>query len=256
MLIIFREVFNAPISGTGSTTVYTPAELNAPLAQADTFYISARTTQVSGTSVTLTVAIEHSNDGVNWTNKSTPISAASVTANNVNLNYGWDTGTTPGGCFHRLAITLGGTNPSGMVQVMVAGRATVGQGDPIFAMKIWDGPVSGTGTTFAYTDPAIGPTLAQADKMFMHARVTQVSGTSPVLTVAIQSSNGGVNFETGANQKATPINGVGINPNAINNLFGQDTNTVIGGGLYRVEIKLAGTNPSAQIELYVTGREA
>ena len=256
MLVILQEVLNAPISGTGSTTVYTPSELNSVLAQGETFWVSARTTQVSGTSPTITVAIEHSNDGVNWTNKATPISAQSLSANAVNLHYGQDTGSTPTGGFVRLAITLAGTNPSGQVQVIVAGRASEGP-RVLYHMKVFDGAISGTGTTTVYTDPSLGSQLAQADKLFVHARVTQVSGTSPTLTIGVQTSNdGGVNFDTSANQKATPINGTSLTANSVNNIYGSDTNTNIGGGFYRFAVTLGGTNPSAQVELYVCGREA
>src|SRR5688572_4054877 len=156
MLCFLITAWDAPI--TGATTVYTDVSLNEELAQADSFFLAARASQVSGTT-NLAVAIEHSNDGVNWTNKSSPIPSTLVSG--VQFVLGQDTGSTPGGGFHRLAITLSGTTPSAHVQITVAGRTAEGPQRILYSTKIWEGSISGA--TTIYTDPALGAALATAD---------------------------------------------------------------------------------------------
>ena len=94
------------------------------LGSADKFLFEARTAQATGTSPTLTVILEHSNDGVNWTTKSTPINAASLTADENELNWGNDSGSTPMSRYGRLNVQIGGTSsPGAHVMIIVTGRS-------------------------------------------------------------------------------------------------------------------------------------
>ncbi|MBZ0119209.1 MAG: hypothetical protein K8H88_19600 [Sandaracinaceae bacterium] len=122
MGILFNQrVFEGPISGT--TAVYTPAELNRSLAQADKFFLSVRAAQSSGTSPTVTVALEHSNDNVNWTNKATLLSAQALSTSAITHLFASDLGTSNvGGSFMRLSVQLGGTTPASNLQVTLCGR--------------------------------------------------------------------------------------------------------------------------------------
>ena len=123
MAVLFCDkCFEQGISGT--TAIQTTPEKYAMFAQAEKFFLQARATQVSGTSPTLTVAIEHSNDGVTWTTKATPISAFGLSAGAINGTTGSDLGTAAvGGAKVRLTISLAGTTPSAFVEIWLTGRS-------------------------------------------------------------------------------------------------------------------------------------
>ncbi len=117
-------VYEGGISGT--TTVYTGPEHYRRIASGEKFAVQARVTQVSGTSPTVAIVLEHSNEGVAaaaWVTKSTPVPATAVTANQANFLQGQDAGTTPGMANMRLAITLGGTTPNAYVEVWLTVRS-------------------------------------------------------------------------------------------------------------------------------------
>lgn len=127
MILYNMKVFEGGITGAATAdAVYTPSELNARLGQADKFFFSARVAQGSGSSPTLTVLMEHSNDNVNWKTKSTPINAQSISgaSSGVVTLTGEDTGSSVCGAFVRFLIGLGGTTPSANVQVWVTGRTS------------------------------------------------------------------------------------------------------------------------------------
>jgi len=114
------QAWNKPITGTA--THYSSPMLNSQLAQADKFFVTARVQQVSGTSPQLSVVLQHSSDGENWTDKATPINQASISSDNT--YSGSDLGTSAvAGCFMRVAITLSGSSPSAAVDVRVTGRS-------------------------------------------------------------------------------------------------------------------------------------
>lgn len=118
-----KDVFDEIISGTGNTW-YTPASFNDLLGSADFLGIYAATTNVSGTSPTLTVQAQHSADGQNWVNVSgTPeLSAVSIASNTG--YYGSDNGLAPVlASFVRFQITLGGTSPQCRLKLSVTGRS-------------------------------------------------------------------------------------------------------------------------------------
>lgn len=119
------EVFNDVVYGT--TAVYTPTRLNEVLAQVDQLSVQAIADQSGGTSPTLAVVLEHSNDQRNWLTKTTLISATSIPAASTTPLFGADPGTTPTGGFARLAITVGGSsNPNAHIKIMVCGRDGAG----------------------------------------------------------------------------------------------------------------------------------
>lgn len=99
---------------------YNDPELNAALATAERFLLSARVTNVTGASPSIGVNIETSNDNVNWQIRSTPISLALTSP-----LVGWEKGeTTVGGRFMRLSCALGGSGAlGGYVELWVCGRS-------------------------------------------------------------------------------------------------------------------------------------
>lgn len=113
--------FDDFISGSG-TTVYTRSELNEKLAEVDKLALFPVTDQVSANG-TLTVRIEHSGDGLNWTDKNTTaeIDAVAIDTGLTNKAYGSDSGTTPSLGFVRLALTIT-TTTSAHVKLWVTGR--------------------------------------------------------------------------------------------------------------------------------------
>lgn len=117
-----KDVFDEIISGTGNTW-YTPGSFNDLLGSADFLGIYAATTNVSGTSPTLTIQTQHSADGQNWVNVSgTAEIPATAIASNTGY-YGSDNGVSPVlASFVRLQITLGGTSPQCRLKLSVTGR--------------------------------------------------------------------------------------------------------------------------------------
>jgi len=66
--------------------------------------------------------MERSNDGVNWDTKTTPISSSNLSSAQ-SVIWAEDTGSTLGGCFARLKITLAGqSSPTAQIQIVVTGR--------------------------------------------------------------------------------------------------------------------------------------
>ena len=124
MSIFFHQkVFGSALSGT--TAVTTPAELNGVLSQAEKFFVFARTASVSGTSPKLTVKLQHSNDNQNWSDKSTLIDAVDLTPGQVGASFGSDVGSTVGGAFMRLQISLSGTSPQASIEIYLCGRSDI-----------------------------------------------------------------------------------------------------------------------------------
>jgi len=118
VLLFCQKVFSRAVAS--SSAEYTPPSLDALLAAPDQLLLSARTTVTSaGANAALSVAIERSNDGVNWTSRSTPISQSNLSFGSATY-YGDDTGSTLGGRFQRLVVTF--TDCTGTIEVTVAGR--------------------------------------------------------------------------------------------------------------------------------------
>jgi len=120
------EVWNAPISGT--TAEYTAPSLAPLLAGASKLLVQVRTAQGAGSSPTLTVDLERSNDGLNYASVAANalITNLAVSTSGVTNAFAqWDTTASDNlfGCFLRLKISLGGTTPSANVRITLTGRA-------------------------------------------------------------------------------------------------------------------------------------
>lgn len=104
-------------------TVYSRPDFNDKLGSVDMLGLFAVTDQVA-TNGTITVAIEHSADGLNWTAKTpgTPeINAATIQQDTTNLAYGSDGGSSPSLGLVRLSVTIA-TSTSAHVKLWVTGR--------------------------------------------------------------------------------------------------------------------------------------
>jgi len=110
----------------GTTAVYTPAELNAQLAVYDNVSFQSVSDQVSGTTPTLTVQIEHSGDNRNFhtKNATAEINGVSLSATATTVTFGYDTSATtiPLLSNVRLKISLAGTAPVAHVKIHLTGR--------------------------------------------------------------------------------------------------------------------------------------
>ncbi len=114
-----REVYNET-HDIGATSRYTSAEFNDVLGSSDKLVVQYRAVKIAGTSPTLTIKLEGSNNGVDWVLIETLVNAASLTAAQVNSALATSTATLP--AFVRFAITMGGTTPSAEVQIIACGR--------------------------------------------------------------------------------------------------------------------------------------
>lgn len=101
---------NSPIYGTlvtlapSATRTANGSSGTTPMAQATTLRLTLAVTAASGTTPTLAVAVQHSPDGVTWTNHSSFATATGVGSER-KVFAGLDR-------FVRVAWTVGGTAPS------------------------------------------------------------------------------------------------------------------------------------------------
>jgi hypothetical protein len=109
------------VQGT-SATYYSDTTYNVALAMYDKVAVQVVADSASGTTPTLTVAWEHSNDGRNWHEKATLVDAGAVSTTATATFFGSDNGSTPSMALCRVAITLGGTTPACHVRVHVCAR--------------------------------------------------------------------------------------------------------------------------------------
>ncbi len=118
VILVFDDFIN------GTTSVYTPSQLNDVLGRSDQIAAHAVSDQASGTSPTITVRIQASGDNRNFDDKagSALIATSNLTANATNSHHGADGGSTQNDAYVRLAITLGGTSPSAHVKLYVCLR--------------------------------------------------------------------------------------------------------------------------------------
>ena len=131
-ILFYGKVFEGGMSGNAA--IYTPPELNSRIAQGEKWFVQVRVGQVTLASLNLTCLLEHSNDGSNytnaggtqksWTTKTTLINAVALVQNDVTYLTGNDLGTANvGGGLMRLAISLGGVNPTAYVEVWLTVRS-------------------------------------------------------------------------------------------------------------------------------------
>lgn len=113
------QVFDDMVYGT--TKVYSSTRWNKVLAEPEQLVVQAVADQTGGSSPALTIELEHSTDQINWTRKSTLVTG-STPAGATTTFFGVDDGSSPGGAFARLAITLSGGTPSAHLTITCCGR--------------------------------------------------------------------------------------------------------------------------------------
>jgi hypothetical protein len=123
MKIFSQCVFEGYISGTAN--VYSDSQYNTLLGTTDQLSVSGYTAQVTGTSPTLTVQVEHSFDNIRWQNRNgtAEIATAALSTSQETQVQGQDGNPTarPTLPFVRLRIALGGTTPNAQVRLWVTG---------------------------------------------------------------------------------------------------------------------------------------
>src|SRR5262249_47086027 len=114
--------FDEIVAGTVATC--TAYQIGDTLGRFDRLAFLVLADTVSGTSPTLTVAIEHSGDGRNFVAKNgTPeVNGVALSARQTNVVVGADTGATRSQGFVRLRVQLGGSSPQAHVRIMVTIR--------------------------------------------------------------------------------------------------------------------------------------
>lgn len=117
------KVFDGVIMGNAAN--YTLPEFNQPLGAGDRIVIQAVADQVTGTSPTITVQVEHGGDQRNWANKNgtAEINAAALSTTAVTSAVGYEPGANPTLGNVRFRIQLGGTGTlTARVVVHATGR--------------------------------------------------------------------------------------------------------------------------------------
>lgn len=106
-----------------------------------------------------------------------------------------------------------------------------------------------TGTTDFYSNPEFNAILGQAERIVIHAVVTESSGTSPTLTAVLQDSSDNENWD----DVATLISAVSISSVPLTE---RGANTVTIGRYARLKITLGGTSPTATMTIRVSLKAA
>jgi hypothetical protein len=129
----------------------------------------------------------------------------------------------------------------------------------VFHQKVFDGGLSGT--TVAYSLPQFDPVLARAVRWYLLARVTQVTGTNPKITVNLAHSNTGMPSEFKNMMSSPTINAFVLTANSINLVDGslRHTDTFpstcpVPGAFLRAELNMVAADNNANVELWITGR--
>lgn len=113
---------------TGTEDVFSDTQYNELLGAPDQLSLGGYTAQISGTSPTLTVQVEHSFDQVRWQSRNTAaaeINAVTLAGGTAESNVQGDDGSPydrPTLAYGRLRIRLGGSSPAGQVRIWVTGR--------------------------------------------------------------------------------------------------------------------------------------
>ena len=118
--IFNKEVLSMGMVGTAE--VFTPAELNELFGRADTVVVQTKVGSSGGTSPTITVKYYRSNDNQEWDALVTLENGVPITSlpyDNVE-----DTSGNENGAYGRIGVTLGGTNPTALVKLIVSGRTS------------------------------------------------------------------------------------------------------------------------------------
>ena len=118
----------------------------------------------------------------------------------------------------------------------------------MFTKQVFNDYVEGA-ITAHYSSAELNSLLAGAEKLYLQARVSKVSGTSPTFTLKLEHSNDGKEWAT----LITLLNASSLTAGQLNNLFGKNENQ-IPGAFVRVSVALGGTDPTAQVTVLATGR--
>jgi len=101
-----------------------------------------------------------------------------------------------------------------------------------------------------YSNFRLNRRLGSGEKYFVEARVANVSGTAPTLSVRLETSADGSNWAV----RSTPIVAAPIQSGTV--LTGSELGTSFIGGEYaRFGVQLGGTGPNAYVELVVVARD-
>lgn len=121
---------------------------------------------------------------------------------------------------------------------------------------LFDSDIEGTGAI--YSSPDTVEALGAAAARRIWGLVSNVSGTSPTLTVELEEANDVGDSRYWAVDAPTPVvNAASLSATAVTVVSGYDNAALADGALARVRIQLGGTgNPQAHVTLWSTGRSA
>ena len=115
----------------------------------------------------------------------------------------------------------------------------------LFTQAIYDGFVHEA--TPQYTDPSLSALLGTADKFQFQMRTAQASGTQPLLTVAFEESNDGVNFQT----RTTLLNGQSLDSTKNEDFFAADTATTPMARYGRLKVSAGSAQSDGGVHVFV-----
>ena len=101
----------------------------------------------------------------------------------------------------------------------------------LFNIEVLDGSVSGLNAK-VYSSSEFNGTLGAAEKYFVQAIVTQVSGTGPKIQIDLETSSDGNNWTV----KSSPVSVTSVSSQTVNVVTGTDTGTTIGGAFVRAAV--------------------
>ncbi len=120
----------------------------------------------------------------------------------------------------------------------------------LFNIKVFEGALTGT-TDVQYSPAELNAQLGQAEKYFCFVKIAQGAGSPSTFTVTLETSCDNVNWTT----KATLFNATSFSTSGTTFWYATDLGTTtVGGGFARVKIQLGGSNVSAGMQVWLTGR--
>ncbi len=106
---------------TGTDTVYSDSRMNSMLGSMDKMAVQCIISSVDGTSPTIKIKVEESNDQKNWSERSGGVDPAASMASGDVKSFD-DDGSTPAQAFLRFKIDLAGTTPAAHVKILACQR--------------------------------------------------------------------------------------------------------------------------------------
>jgi hypothetical protein len=124
----------------------------------------------------------------------------------------------------------------------------------VFNQCVFDGYVSGTANV--YSDSKHNTVLGLTDQLSVGGYTAQVTGTSPTITVQVEQSFDNIRWQS-RNSTAEIAAGALTTGTAETAVQGYDGNPMTRPTLAfaRLRIALGGTSPTAQVRLWVIGRD-